>query len=293
MLEPELLELAGAQLDLGQKVGCPDRPRVDRDASRVGGDEDDDGLRALASDHTCRLEPADAGHVDVEQDEIRLQLREEPDRLLAARGHADEAQAFCLRDEGRADLLEDLAVVDHEHLSATLEACGREVPSCTALLLDGLRPECARVLAGCGRTAPRLADAAQPVARCQHGVARPTEGPVGRARDRDGLVALGRAALAAELREGSLVGALASAAVSTSAASPSDWLAPVIPAWLSVRSLLGRAAAAALRERSVYDTPSAKGSRRQPSGTAAASSIKPRAAARSIAALRLVTPNLR
>src|SRR6476661_5171438 len=129
VLEAELLELAGAQLDLGQKVGRPDRPRVDRDARRVGGDEDDDGLRALASDHTRRLEPANAGHMDVEQDEIRLQLREEPDRLLAGRRDADEVQALCLRDERRADPLEDLAVVDHEHTSMHMRPCGRRAQS--------------------------------------------------------------------------------------------------------------------------------------------------------------------
>jgi hypothetical protein len=56
--------------------------------------------------------------VDVEQDEIRLQLREKADCLLAGRGDADQVQALCLGDEGRADLLEDLAVVDHEHTSA-------------------------------------------------------------------------------------------------------------------------------------------------------------------------------
>src|SRR6476646_4745763 len=129
VLAAELLELAGVQLDLGQKVGRPDRPRVDLDAPRVGGAEDDDGLRALASDQTCRLEPADAGHVDVEQDEIRLQLRQQPDRLLAGRGDADEVQALCLRDERRADPLEDLAVVDHEHTSVHLRPCGRRALS--------------------------------------------------------------------------------------------------------------------------------------------------------------------
>src|SRR5437764_6594316 len=95
VLQPELVERLGAHVGFRQKRDSPGRRGVGRDAHRVHGYEDYDGLRALTPDDTRGLEAAEPGHVDVEQDEIRLQLREEPDRLLAARGHADEAQAFC------------------------------------------------------------------------------------------------------------------------------------------------------------------------------------------------------
>jgi hypothetical protein len=47
-----------------------------------------------------RLDSVHAGHLEIEQDEIRSQLGEEPDRLLARPDGADEAQPGGGRDDG-------------------------------------------------------------------------------------------------------------------------------------------------------------------------------------------------
>jgi hypothetical protein len=64
------------------------------------------------ADLAQRVEPADAGHRDVEQDQVRAQLALHPDRRLAVAGLLD-AEALLLRDLGE-DLPAVLVVVHDE-----------------------------------------------------------------------------------------------------------------------------------------------------------------------------------
>jgi hypothetical protein len=59
----------------------------------VRGQEDCDRSIPQARDASRRLDPADAGHVDVDQDEIRLERHGELDGLLARSGLTDELES--------------------------------------------------------------------------------------------------------------------------------------------------------------------------------------------------------
>ena len=57
--------------------------------------------RRLA-DPRQRLEPVEAGHREVEQDEVRLEPAAALDRLLAVGGLADDVEAVLRQQPGRA-----------------------------------------------------------------------------------------------------------------------------------------------------------------------------------------------
>src|SRR5215471_4080869 len=89
-------------------------------------------------DHPGCLHSIESGHVDVQQDEVWLQLWQKPDRLLAGRSRADQAEPACGRHDRGGRTTEVGAVVNDEHtgLSWPLLRSPSRLP---CLPLQGLR----------------------------------------------------------------------------------------------------------------------------------------------------------
>jgi hypothetical protein len=111
-LRPEDLGIERLQdvVDGAALVSLEDERRILADR---GQEDDRDGAGALALlDELRRLQPVDAGHLDVHQDDRELLLEERPQRLLArVRAHealAERAQDRLQRDEVRR------VIVDHQ-----------------------------------------------------------------------------------------------------------------------------------------------------------------------------------
>ena len=89
---------------------------VDR---REGGDDDDRQRRVGDAQRAQRVDAADAGQHDVEDDQVDVVvLVEDGQRFFAARGH-DDFEAFAAQD-GVEHVAEDFFVVDDEDSHAVI-----------------------------------------------------------------------------------------------------------------------------------------------------------------------------
>src|SRR3954462_3890308 len=100
-------------VERGGSAGCQ---RGIPQAVQLGRDHDHDRTRLVPPDDAGRLDSVNTRHVEIEQDEIRSQLRKNPDRLLSRSDSANQAQPARGRDDGGSSTQEDIAVVDHKHL---------------------------------------------------------------------------------------------------------------------------------------------------------------------------------
>ena len=99
----------------------PQRPDV---VHLVPGHEDDHGVRALRRQDARRLDAVEAGHPDVEQDEVGPEVIGSAQRLRARRRLAGQDEAGRRRDQRPSGLAEDQLVVDGQHLHGA--SCRRD-----------------------------------------------------------------------------------------------------------------------------------------------------------------------
>jgi len=78
-------------------------------------DHDHGAMRSAAGDQPGRLNAIQVGHVDVHQDDVRLELGGASNRLVTARGGADQVHIGLSLDEHRQRLADGDAVVNREH----------------------------------------------------------------------------------------------------------------------------------------------------------------------------------
>ena len=121
------------RLGLQQVAGRAAADRGEQVLLGAGRGQDDD-LALRAPPHAARgsaSSPPDAGHRQVEQDEVRLQLARALDRLLAVAGLADDREVVLLEqaDERRAGqrmVVDDKRAPAHTGLIGRTAACRQE-----------------------------------------------------------------------------------------------------------------------------------------------------------------------
>ena len=92
--------------------------RQDRVVVLVHGQHDDLDVRVPPGDEAGGLDPVEVGHLDVHDDDVRLGLGDQVQRLAAVARRADHLDAVQRAEQGDQPVAHDLVVVDDQDLDA-------------------------------------------------------------------------------------------------------------------------------------------------------------------------------